>query len=73
MVAERFAPDIVSTVAVASWEWPPSVCGRHHDEALLAPAAAWAVASGGAGVTLSWGCAHDAADLAERLLRRQAA
>jgi len=28
---------------------------------------------GGAGVTLSWGCAHDAADLAERFLVNAAA
>ncbi len=45
VVAERFAPDIVSTVAGALWELPPSVCGRHHDEPLLAHAAAWAMSS----------------------------
>ena len=36
VVAEKFAPDIVSVVAGALWEWPPAVCGAHHDEASLA-------------------------------------
>ena len=39
VVADRFAPDVVSTVAGALWEWPPSVCGRHHDEPALEQAA----------------------------------
>ena len=45
VVAERFAPDVVSTVAGALWEWPPSVCGRHHDEPALQLAAGWAMTS----------------------------
>ena len=31
IVAEKFAPDIVSVVAGALWEWPPAVCGHHVD------------------------------------------
>ena len=45
VVADRFAPDVVSTVAGALWEWPPSVCGRHHDEPALDHAAGWAMTS----------------------------
>lgn len=45
VVAERFAPDIVSAVAGALWEWPPSVCGRHHDERLLQRSKTWAMSS----------------------------
>lgn len=29
-------------MAGAVWEWPPSVCGRHHDLAVLARSAKWA-------------------------------
>jgi D-amino-acid oxidase len=45
VVAEQFGSDLVSTVAGALWEWPPSVCGRHHDETLLERSKAWAAAS----------------------------
>lgn len=42
VVADRFGTDTVSTVAGALWEWPPSVCGRHHGQAVLARSADWA-------------------------------
>ncbi|MEE6179329.1 FAD-dependent oxidoreductase [Mycobacterium sp. 050134] len=42
VAADRFDADTVSTVAGAVWEWPPSVCGRHHDQAVLARSADWA-------------------------------
>ena len=42
VVADRFGIDTVSTVAGALWEWPPSVCGRHHNQAVLARSADWA-------------------------------
>jgi D-amino-acid oxidase len=46
VVAERFGSDTVSTVAGALWEWPPSVCGRHHDDqVVLARSAGWAMRS----------------------------
>ena len=45
VVADRFTPDVVSTVAGALWELPPSVCGRHHDESALNHAAGWAMTS----------------------------
>ncbi|MHA7277998.1 FAD-dependent oxidoreductase [Arthrobacter sp. Hz1] len=45
VVAESFAPEVTSTAAGAVWEWPPSVCGRHHDEILLEKSKAWAMAS----------------------------
>jgi D-amino-acid oxidase len=45
VVAEQFGSDLVSTVAGALWEWPPSVCGRHHDETLLERSKTWAAAS----------------------------
>lgn len=46
VVADRFGSDTVSTVAGALWEWPPSVCGRHHDDhAVLARSAGWAMHS----------------------------
>jgi D-amino-acid oxidase len=41
VVAERFAPDIVSVVAGALWEWPPAVCGHHVDEVSLARSKDW--------------------------------
>lgn len=41
VVAERFAPDIVSVVAGALWEWPPAVCGHHVDEISLARSKDW--------------------------------
>lgn len=45
VVAERFAPDIVSVVAGALWEWPPAVCGYHHDQISLARSKEWCVTS----------------------------
>lgn len=45
IVAEKFAPTITSAVAGALWEWPPSVCGRHHDEALLERSKIWCMSS----------------------------
>ena len=45
VVAEKFAPDIVSVVAGALWEWPPAVCGAHHDEASLARSREWCMTS----------------------------
>lgn len=45
VAAEGFGSDTVSTVAGALWEWPPSVCGRHHDQSVLARSAGWAMAS----------------------------
>lgn len=42
VVADRFGVDTVSTVAGALWEWPPSVCGRHHDQSVLGRSAEWA-------------------------------
>lgn len=45
VVAERFAPEIVSVVAGALWEWPPAVCGYHHDQISLARSKDWCVTS----------------------------
>lgn len=45
IVAEEFAPNIASAVAGALWEWPPSVCGHHHDQTLLERAKAWCMVS----------------------------
>jgi len=45
VVAEKFAPDIVSVVAGALWEWPPAVCGAHHDEVSLARSKEWCMTS----------------------------
>jgi D-amino-acid oxidase len=45
IVAEQVSPGITSNVAGALWEWPPAVCGRHHDEVLLAPSKAWSLIS----------------------------
>ncbi|MET9065184.1 FAD-dependent oxidoreductase [Streptosporangium sandarakinum] len=45
VVADRFAPDIVSVVAGALWEWPPAVCGYHHDEISLARSKDWCLTS----------------------------
>lgn len=42
VLAGRFGSDTVSTVAGALWEWPPSVCGRHHGESVLERSAEWA-------------------------------
>ncbi|HEV7831294.1 MAG TPA: FAD-dependent oxidoreductase [Pseudonocardiaceae bacterium] len=45
IVADQLSPGITSNVAGALWEWPPAVCGRHHDEVLLAPSKAWSLTS----------------------------
>lgn len=45
VVAEKFAPDIVSVVAGALWEWPPAVCGAHQDEISLARSKQWCMTS----------------------------
>ncbi|CQD24848.1 D-amino acid oxidase Aao [Mycobacterium lentiflavum] len=45
VAANRFDADTVSSVAGAVWEWPPSVCGRHHNQAVHARAAVWALDS----------------------------
>ncbi len=42
VLADRFAPHITSVVAGALWEWPPAVCGHHHN---LDRAKRWAEAS----------------------------
>ncbi len=45
VLAEHFAPRVTSVVAGALWEWPPAVCGHHHDPASLARSRAWCAAS----------------------------
>ncbi|HEY8202432.1 MAG TPA: FAD-dependent oxidoreductase [Actinomycetota bacterium] len=45
VVAEKFAPNIVSVVAGALWEWPPAVCGAHHDEVSLTRSKEWCMTS----------------------------
>ncbi|MEU0500567.1 FAD-dependent oxidoreductase [Nocardia sp. NPDC005998] len=39
------APDTVSMVAGALWEWPPAVCGAHTDTVSLARAKGWSYVS----------------------------
>ena len=41
VVAEKFAPNIVSVVAGALWEWPPAVCGSHQDLRSLERSKSW--------------------------------
>jgi D-amino-acid oxidase len=41
VVADRFAPRVTSVVAGALWEWPPAVCGQHHDFISLLRSKAW--------------------------------
>src|SRR5262245_25739268 len=41
VVADRFAPRITSVVAGALWEWPPAVCGYHHDQLSLSRSKQW--------------------------------
>ena len=43
IVADQVSPGITSNVAGALWEWPPAVCGRHHDDVLLAPSKGWSL------------------------------
>lgn len=45
VVAEKFSPHITSNVAGALWEWPPAVCGYHHDEISLARSKEWCMTS----------------------------
>lgn len=45
VIAEKFAPDIVSVVAGALWEWPPAVCGFHHDQVSLERSKNWCMVS----------------------------
>jgi D-amino-acid oxidase len=45
VVAEKFAPEIVSVVAGALWEWPPAVCGYHHDQRSLWRSKKWCMIS----------------------------
>lgn len=45
VLADGFGAETVTTVAGAVWEWPPSVCGRHHEQSVLARSADWAVTS----------------------------
>ena len=45
VVAEKFAPDVVSVVAGALWEWPPAVCGHHQDERSLERSKSWCMTS----------------------------
>ncbi|PZR56766.1 MAG: amino acid oxidase [Candidatus Meridianibacter frigidus] len=44
VIADNFAPT-TSVAAGALWEWPPSVCGSHYDEALLNRSQAWCAPS----------------------------
>src|SRR5262245_36514174 len=41
VAADRFAPRVTSVVAGALWEWPPAVCGHHHDPVSLARSKGW--------------------------------
>lgn len=41
VVSEKFAPQNTSVVAGALWEWPPAVCGYHHDELSLYRSKSW--------------------------------
>ncbi len=45
VIAEKLAPEITSVVAGALWEWPPAVCGYHHDEVSLARSKHWCMVS----------------------------
>lgn len=45
VLADRFGAETVTTVAGAVWELPPSVCGRHHGQAVPARSADWAMTS----------------------------
>lgn len=41
VVADQFAPRVTSVVAGALWEWPPAVCGHHHDQVSLNRSKTW--------------------------------
>jgi D-amino-acid oxidase len=45
VIADRFAPQVTSVVAGALWEWPPAVCGHHHDQVSLSRSKAWSATS----------------------------
>lgn len=45
ILAERLAPGITSSVAGALWEWPPAVCGAHHDPVSLQRSKRWSAVS----------------------------
>lgn len=45
VVAEKDASECVSVVAGALWEWPPAVCGYHHDQISLARSKEWCMES----------------------------
>jgi len=41
VVAEELAPLVTSVVAGALWEWPPAVCGQHHNPSSLERSKQW--------------------------------
>ncbi|QSM90579.1 D-amino acid oxidase Aao_1 [Mycobacteroides abscessus subsp. bolletii] len=45
IIAEKDASECVSVVAGALWEWPPAVCGYHHDQVSLARSKEWCMES----------------------------
>lgn len=45
VVADRLAPRLTSVVAGALWEWPPAVCGYHHDQLSLSRSKEWCMTS----------------------------
>lgn len=45
IVAEKSASECVSAVAGALWEWPPAVCGYHHDQTSLSRSKGWCMES----------------------------
>ncbi|HEV8543047.1 MAG TPA: FAD-dependent oxidoreductase [Verrucomicrobiae bacterium] len=57
IVADRFAPQVTSVVAGALWEWPPAVCGSHHDPTSLARSKNWSALSYRIFTSLSKKCA----------------
>jgi D-amino-acid oxidase len=45
IIADKFMPHITSAVAGALWEWPPAVCGYHHDQISLERSKTWSMQS----------------------------
>jgi D-amino-acid oxidase len=45
VIADRLAPEVTSVVAGALWEWPPAVCGYHHDQVSLSRSKSWSATS----------------------------
>lgn len=45
IVAEKFAPGLVSNVAGALWEWPPAACGKHEAPRSLERSKEWCMAT----------------------------